>query len=180
MLGRSQSQSLCPFHQRARSEAPLLHRHYPASSLLRASPPPTRPGLALTGCPLRLRLPPLSSSVSRASCAFLQYMPSSLPRRNCKVRLSLTSFATLAFPGCPSGRLPHQSFRGLIERSLALRPVSSRNHQVVLSIKGSDGFVASSAASIATGQATLPRRDFHPLKHTLVHGARSERFIKSF
>ena len=74
LLGRSQSQSLCPFRQRARSEAPLLHRHYPVSSLLRASPPPTRPGLALAGCPLRL--PPLSLSVSRASRAFLRYMPS--------------------------------------------------------------------------------------------------------
>ena len=72
LLGRSQSQSLCPFHQRARSEAPLLHRHYPVSTLLRASPPPTRPGLALAGCPLRL--PPLSPSVSRASCAFLRCM----------------------------------------------------------------------------------------------------------
>ncbi len=86
LLGRSQSQSLCPFHQRARSEAPLLHRNYPVSTLLRASPPPTRPGLALAGCPLRL--PPLSSSVSRASCVFLRYMPSSLPRWNCRVRLS--------------------------------------------------------------------------------------------
>ena len=52
LLGRSQSQSLCPFHHCARSEAPLLHRHYPVSTLLRASPPPTRPGLALAGCPL--------------------------------------------------------------------------------------------------------------------------------
>ena len=171
MLGRSQSQSLCPFHQRARSEAPWLHRHYPASTLLRASPPPMRPGLALAGCPLRL--PPLSSSASRASCAFFRYMPSSLPRRNCKVRLSLASFAPLAFPECPTGRLPHQSFRGLIERSLALRPASSRSHQVTLSIKGFDGFVTFSAASITTGQATLPRRDFHPQEYTRIHGART-------
>ena len=148
----------------------MLRRNYPASTLLRASPPPTRPSLALAGCPLRL--PPLSSPVSRASCAFLRCMPSSLPRRNGKVRVSLTSLATLAFPTYPLGRLPHQSFRGLIERSLVLRPASSRSHQVTLSIEGSDGFVASSAASIATGQATLPRRDFHPLKHTRIHGAR--------
>ncbi len=33
-----------------------------------------RPGLTLTGCPLRL--PPLSSSVSHALSAFLRYMPS--------------------------------------------------------------------------------------------------------
>ena len=44
---------------------------------------------------------------------------------------------------------------------------------MVLSIEGSDGFVASSAASIATGQATLPRRDFHPLEYTRIHGART-------
>ena len=171
LLGRSQSQSPCPFRQRARSEAPWLRRNYPVSSLLRASPPPTRPSLTLAGCPLRL--PPLSSSVSRASCAFLRYMPSSLPRWNCRVRLSLTSFATLAFPECPAGRLPHQSFRGLIERLLALRPASSRDHQVILFIEGFDEFVASSAASIATGQATLPRRDFHPLQYTRIHGART-------
>ena len=170
LLGRSQSQSLCPFHQRARSEAPLLYRHYPVSSLLRASPPPTRPSLALAGC--SLRLPPLSPSVSRASCAFLRCMPSSLPRWNRRVHLSLASSATLAFPSYPIGRLPHRRFRGLVERSLALRPASSRDHQVILSTKGSDGFVTSSAASIATGQATLPRRDFHPLKHTRIHGAR--------
>jgi hypothetical protein len=155
----------------------LLHRRYPASSLVRASPPPTRPDLTLAGCPLRL--PPLSSSVSRASCAFLRYMPSPTdaarrcpPRRNCKVRLSLASFAAMAFPTYPLGRLPHQLFRGLVERSLALRPESSRDHQVTLSIEGSDEFVASFAASIATGQATLPRRDFHPLKYTRIHGAR--------
>ena len=169
LLGRSQLQSLCPFHHRARSEAPSLRRHYPVSTLLRASPSPTRPDLALAGCPLRL--PPLSSSVSRASRAFLRYMPSSLPRWNCNVPLSLTSFATLAFPGCQTGRLSQLGFRGLIERSLALRPASSRNHRVILSIEGSDGFVASSAASIATGQATLPRQDFHLLKYTCIHGA---------
>ena len=148
----------------------MLHRHYPASSLLRTSPPPTRPDLALAGCPLRL--PPLSSSASRASCAFLRCMPSSLPRWNCRVRMSLASFATLAFPTYPLGRLPRQLFRGLVERSLALRPASSRDHQVILSIEGSDEFVTSFAASIATGQATLPRRDFHPLKYTRIHGAR--------
>jgi len=148
----------------------LLHRHYPVSTLLRASPPPRRPGLTLAGCPLQLS--PLSSSASRASCAFLRYMPSSLPRWISKA-LSLFFLATLAFPECPTGRLPHQSFRGLIERSLALRPASSRSHQVTLSIEGSDRFVASSAASIATGQATLPRRDFHPLEYTRIHGART-------
>ena len=48
-------------------------------------------------------------------------------------------------------------------------PVAKGN----LSIEGSDEFVPSSAASMATGQATLPRRDFHPLKCTRIHGART-------
>ena len=106
LLGRGQSQSLCPFHQRARSKAPLLHRHYPVSTLLRTSPPPTRPGLALAGCPLRL--PPLSFSVSRASCAFLRYVPplstpvelqsafvASLPLQCCLPRPTVGSASTL-------------------------------------------------------------------------------------
>jgi hypothetical protein len=89
----------------------------------------------------------------------------------------ISSSATLAFPACPIGRLPHQAFRGLVERSFALRPASSRDHQVILSIEGFDEFVASFAASIATGQATLPKRDFHPLKYTRIHGARTGALI---
>ena len=171
LLGRSQSQSLCPFHQRARSEAPLLHRHYPASPLLRASPPPTRPGLALAGCPLRL--PPPSSSVSRASCAFLRYVPSLstpvelqsaiiafLPLQCCLPRVSVRSASTT------SVSRPRRAFICITARIFA-------GPLLILSIEGSDGFVASSAASIATGQATLPRRDLHPLKHTRIHGART-------
>ncbi len=50
---------------------------------------------------------------------------------------------------------------------------------MTLYIEGSDGFVASSAASIATGQATLPRQDFHLLKYTSIHGARTSLIILS-
>ncbi len=120
-------------------------------------------------------LPPPSSPVSRASCAFLRCMPSlSTPVETAECSLSLSFLCDAAFPECPSGRLPQQAFRGIIERLLALRPASSRDHQVTLFIEGSDGFVASSAASIATGQATFPRRDFHPLKYTRIHGARTQ------
>ena len=40
LLGRSQSLCRCSFGRHAQTEAPLLHRRYPALSLLRASPPP--------------------------------------------------------------------------------------------------------------------------------------------
>jgi len=45
---------------------------------------------------------------------------------------------------------------------------------MTLSIEGSDGFVASPTASIATGQATFPRQDLHLLKYTNIHGARTK------
>ena len=73
------------------------------------------PGLTLAGCPLRL--PPLSSSVSRASCAFLRCMPSSLPRWNCRVRLSRFFLCNAGLPrvsvrsaSTTSVSRPHRAF----------------------------------------------------------------------
>ena len=40
LVGRSQSHDLCPHSKRVRSQAPFLDRRYPASSALRACPPP--------------------------------------------------------------------------------------------------------------------------------------------
>jgi hypothetical protein len=46
---------------------------------------------------------------------------------------------------------------------------------MALSIEGSDGFVASAAASIVTGRnEPIPARTHIPLKSTVFHGARSE------
>ena len=49
----------------SRTEAPSLHRRYPASSVLRASPPPCRPGLTLAGCRLTRASPPAGLPVLR-------------------------------------------------------------------------------------------------------------------
>ena len=50
LLGSRQSSlSLPPSLRSSRTKAPSLRRHYPASPVLRASPPPCRPKLALTG-----------------------------------------------------------------------------------------------------------------------------------
>jgi hypothetical protein len=50
---------------------------------------------------------------------------------------------------------------------------------VILSIEGFGDFVASIAASMATGQATLPRQDLHLLKYTRIHGARISPIVPS-
>jgi hypothetical protein len=51
------------------------------------------------------------------------------------------------------------------QRSLALRPARSPSRQATLYTEGSDSFVASAAASIATGWSEpVPGRELHPLK----------------
>jgi hypothetical protein len=60
LVGSRQSPRPHLFQHCPRTEAPSLRRHYPASTVLRASRHPSRPGLALAGCrlahTLRLRL----------------------------------------------------------------------------------------------------------------------------
>jgi hypothetical protein len=108
------------------------------------------------------------------SVVFLASAPSPLPRRNrgsdrsCRPprRRGDVFPTTAAFPVIQAGRLPHCPFRRPARRSLALRPACSRNRHAILSIKGSDGFVASAAASIATGRSDpIAGRDLHPMKH---------------
>jgi hypothetical protein len=70
---------------------------------------------------------PPPSPASRVPCLVLRNMPSPLPRRKCQVPLSLASLARLDFPLGPQGRLPHRLFRGLIGRSLTLRPAASQS-----------------------------------------------------
>jgi hypothetical protein len=52
------------------------------------------------------------------------------------------------------------------------RPARSPSRHATLSIESSDSFVASAAASIATGWSEpVPGRDLHPLKSSAFHGA---------
>jgi hypothetical protein len=54
---------------------------------------------------------------------------------------------------------------GPAQRLLTLRPVHSPSRHATLYTEGSDSFVASAAASIATGWSEpVPGRDLHPLK----------------
>ena len=67
------------FRHPSTPEAPFLDRHYPASSVVRASPPPWRPGLPLTG----FRLVRAHHRQGFPCCHVfpLPYMPTPLPRR---------------------------------------------------------------------------------------------------
>ncbi len=79
LIGSRQWPCPAPFLCRSRSQAPFLGRRYPASSVVRACPPPCRPGLVLADFRL-------ASTRHRQGfpccCAFhLPCMPTPLPRR---------------------------------------------------------------------------------------------------
>src|ERR1700682_6463167 len=64
----------------SRTEVPSLHRHSPASAVLRPSPPPQGARPVPRGHPVGHRWPHLGAS--RVAYAFLVYMLSPLPRRS--------------------------------------------------------------------------------------------------
>jgi len=70
------------------------------------------------------------------------------------------------------GSAPAIIFSGPAQRSLTLRPIRSRSRLATLFTESSDSFVASAAASIATGWSEpVPGRELHPLKSSAFHGA---------
>ena len=109
--GFRHSRDPSPFGHRSSPEAPSLHRHYPASPVLRASPPPCRPSLPLTG-PVRC-VPhhpqgfPCCTPSMRASVT-TPAGPERCPRRSLPPPSS-------AFPISQVGRPPHCPFRGLLD-----------------------------------------------------------------
>ena len=74
LIGKANLQAVGLFQELARSQAPFLGRHYPASSVLQACPPPQRPSLLLTEfqfeshdlSPLGLPVLPVDSSYTHA------------------------------------------------------------------------------------------------------------------
>ncbi len=93
---QSHSRRLSPFPHRSRTRAPSLRRHYPASPVLHAHPPPCRPGLPLAG----VRLVRAHHRQGFPCCCLLPLpcVPPPLPRRNPPVLASLASRSVAAFP----------------------------------------------------------------------------------
>ena len=113
------------FPRPSRTKAPSLRRHYPASSVLRASPPPCRPELALTGFGWRVRATDGASRV--ASTPLRVHAVASTPAETTGHSRS----RPLAVP--VAGSLPRDSGGSAsaltvsrpARRSLALRPARS-------------------------------------------------------
>ena len=133
---------------------------------------PRRPGLSLAG--VRLRVTPLTAGVSRVALdlrvqACRRHYPGgplgSIARGTAYSNRFPSRQRRRPSPCSVPGRRPHWTFRGLLNvhsryglpaRRIAKRPVC---------LEGSDGFVTSTAAPIATGWSDpVAGWELHPLK----------------
>jgi len=160
VIGLRHSPDLCSLPKRVRSQAPFLPRHYPASTVLRACPPPqsARPGPH--GLPVGDSPPPLGLPVLH--------------------RISLCIHAVATTPAGPlgariahfpnDGGLPRNSggsapalpFSRPAQRSLTLRPAYSPSRLATLYTGGFGDFVAYIPAPIATDWSNRCRVGISP------------------
>ncbi len=146
------------------TEAPSLHRHYPASSVLRTPPPPH------TARPFSHELPvdPLTAvtaGVSRVASGLLCLHAVAITPAG-SMELVRSSISIVSGLPCEKVRsAPAIVVSGPAQRSLTLRPARSPSRLATLSIESFDSFVASAAVPIVTGWSEpVPERELHPLK----------------
>ena len=153
-----------PFGHRSSPEAPSLRRHYPASTVLQASPPPCRPNLTLTGCRLARATPPGRASrvastllfhaccrqypggTCRCTCHSLPdgYQPSPLSGR--------VGFRIMPFEAC-------SAFTRVAARMVAKPPWAARCVGVLQTMS-----LPPSSAPTATGWSDSCRAGFAPVE----------------
>jgi hypothetical protein len=141
-----------------------LHRYY---GPLRH---PTRPGLALAS--YRLILTAISAGASRVASGLLGVHAIAITPAGSMEHIRSSLSIDCGLP-CETVRsAPATVFSRPAQRLLTLWPARSPSRHATLSIESSDSFVASAAASIATGWSEpVPGREFHPLKSSAFHGA---------
>jgi len=145
------------------TEAPSLHRSYPASSVLQASPPPH------TARPISHELPVDPDRSHRWGFPCCVWSPLPACHRHYPGRLngacSLVVLHPSGLPRVTVRSAPAIVVSGPAQRSLTLWPARSPSRHATLYTESSDSFVASAAVSIATGwNEPVPGRELHPLK----------------
>src|SRR4029077_13813889 len=129
-----------------------------------------RPGLSLASCQL---IPTATTAgASRVASGLLCVHAIAItPAGSMELVRSSVSIAS-GLPRVTVRSAPAIIFSGPAQRSLTLWPARSRSRLATLYTESSDSFVASAAASIATGWSEpVPGRELHPLKSSAFHGA---------
>ena len=99
-------------------------------------------------------------------------MPSLIPRQVWWNLFARTVPSASAFPRVSAGRLLRYTFRGLLSVHSRYGLHARQVTHVTLYTGGSDGFVTSTAAPIATEwNEPVLGRDFHPQRTSAFHGA---------
>jgi hypothetical protein len=131
---------------------------------------PTRPGLSLASCPLIYTA--ITAGASRVASGLLCVHAIAITPAGL-MELVRSSISTDCGLPCVTVRsAPAIVFSRPAQRSLTLWPARSPSRQATLYTESSDSFVASAAASIATGWSEpVPGRELHPLKSSAFHGA---------
>ena len=137
---------------RSRTKGPSLHRHCPASPVLRPHPPPQGAGSVPRDTTVGQRrhanhpegLPVLHTFPLR-TCR--RHYPGGTVGCSCRS----PSPTAAAFPESQAGRLPHCPFRDLLGVHRSLRPVRSLSPFGPFSIRSFGSFVTSTTVPTATG-----------------------------
>ena len=124
--GFRHSRDPSPFGHRSSPEAPSLHRHYPASPVLRAPPPSCRPRLPLAGSRFGACL--TTHRTSRVATFFpFHACQRHYPGGSKGVPASLASPSVFGLPHFSGGSAPASPVSRPAQRSLAFRPACSLN-----------------------------------------------------
>ena len=127
--GFRHSRDPSPFGHRSSPKAPSLHGRYPASPVLRASPPPCRPRLTLTSFRFGVCLP--THRASRVATFLLFHAcQRHYPGGSKGVPMSLASPSVFGLPHFSGGSAPASPVSRPARRSLAFRPACSLNRSL--------------------------------------------------
>ena len=120
LLGSSPIASPRLLHKHARSEDPSLHRHYPASAVLRSSPTPVWSAMLATALgPTRSDRPPLITRIALPACC--DHYPGGPERVRCPVSFPVPR----GLPRYPVGSASTSLLSRPAQTSLTLRPAGS-------------------------------------------------------
>ena len=137
-LGFHQSPCPCLLVAPSRTEAPSIHRRYPASPVRRASPSSRRPKPVLAGFPVGTCAPPTRLPVLLPSPS--SRMPPPIPRRNGSAPASLAGRSASALPFKACSASTHVAACVLAESPAGDPSSRSASVQSVTSMHRSDCF----------------------------------------
>ena len=151
---------------RSRAKGPFLHRHYPASPVLRPYPPPQGAGSVPHDTTVgQHRLPTTPRGFPCSTKPLLRTCRRHYPGGTVGcVRRSPTPTAA-AFPQMKTGRLPHWLFRGLLSVHCTLRPMRLLNPlRTLLHRNASAASLPPRPFRLLPAGTTLAGWDSHPLR----------------